>query len=361
VQTVNIIRGTEASTERHLNILTPYRKGNHPAWLKEVDLYEPLADEVAKNWGKRLSVTYRLRREALWAWRLFRLSKNYDAVLTGSDRVGLFLGIAQRILRRQRVPHIYLDFYINLDGRIYRRSLWRFFCRLAVGGASCAIVQRTCEVGAYSLALGLPASKFSFVPYHATIFEVEVDILEDGYIFAGGDEDRDYAVLIEAVRNLPYRVVIASLRKDHFVNVKIPENVEIVTVPAPDFLNLMAHASLIVVPLKRRPQHVGGEQTYLNAMTMGKPTVITDLEASDYVSNGITGILTPPGDVEALKEVITRIMEDRDFAHNLGRNGKEASLGFTPKNFFTAVFDLCTRYVAKPLRWQLENGQNLDP
>lgn len=342
-----IPREKKIPLERPLRILSPYRKGNHALWLESVEVYEPLADEVGKNWGKKLPLTHQLRRQLLWAWRLFRLSRNYDVILTGSDRMGLLFGLAQRFFRRRRVAHIYLDFLINREGGRIRWGIWRLFARLAVEGASCALVQRGCEVAAYSQALGVSPAKFKLVPYHATIFDLDVDVRENGYVFAGGDSHRDYPVLVEAVRDLPYRVIIACLRRDHFAGIQIPKNVEIVTVPAAEFLSLMAGANVIVVPLGARALHVGGEQTYLNAMTMGKPTIVTDAYATDYIANGVTGILTPAGDVGSLKDAIKRIMDDRGFAQALAQNGKQASADFTPQKFFSAVFGLCRQYATK--------------
>lgn len=332
-----------------LKILTPYRKGNHPVWLKNVEVYEPLASEIGNTWGKKLPLTRQIRRQLLWAWRLFRLSRNYDVILTGSDRMGMMIGAAQRIFRRRRIPHIYLDFYINREAGNFRWIAWRSLARLALQGAGCAIVQRTCEVQAYSRALDLPASKFKFVPYHATIFDLAVEVHEDGYIFAGGDSHRDYPLLVEAARGLPYRFIIACLRRDHFSGVNVPENVEITTVPGAEFLKLMARSDAVIVPLKWRPLHVGGEQTYLNAMVMGKPTIVTDADASDYIESGVTGVLTPAGNVEALKQTIRRVMEDKVFASALGRNGKIASANFTPEKFFDGVFNLCNKFAAERL------------
>lgn len=358
----DIDTGDEDPTERRPRILTYYRKSNHPEWVRNVDFYEPLAVEAGRNRRKSLPLPYRLWREALWTWRLFRVSKKYDVILTGSDRIGLFFGVAQRIFRRRRVPHIFLNFFIYQAGGRFGWALRRSVCRLAVESASCALVHRMVEVDAYSRALDLPAAKFCFVPDHATVFNTEVDVRDDGYIFSGGDANRDYPLLIEAVKSLPYRVIIVAFQRDHFKNVKIPENIEIIPpVPKQRFLELMAHASLIIVPLKRRLLHVGGRQTYLDAMTLGKPIVVTDLNASDYVTNGVTGILIPPGDAGALRESIKRVMEDRDFARSLGRKAKEASLGFTPEKFFDAVFDLCARCTAEPRYRVFCPSANADP
>ncbi|MGH9729969.1 MAG: glycosyltransferase [Candidatus Acidiferrales bacterium] len=345
----------ESPAERPPRILTYYRKNNHPEWLRKVDLYEPLAAETERLWRKNISLSYRLWREALWTWRLFWLSKKYDVILTCSDRIALFFGVAQRIFRRRRVPHIFLNFFIYQRGGRFGWALRRSICRLAIDGASYALVHRTMEIDAYSRILDVPAQKFRFVPDHATVFNAEVDVRDDRYIFSGGDANRDYPFLIDAIKDLPYRVIIVTFQKNHFKDVEIPKNIEIMApVPKHRFLELMAHSSLIVVPLKNRLLHVGGRQTYLDAMTIGKPIIVTDLDAGDYVTSGVTGILIPRGDAGALRESIKKVMDDRDFARSLGRKAKEASLGFTPEKFFATVFDLCSRCAAEPLQTETE-------
>lgn len=186
-----------------------------------------------------------------------------------------------------------------------------------------------------------------FVPYHSTLFDTPYTVRDGDYIFAGGDSDRDYPLLIEAIRGLPYRVVITCLRRDHFEKVEIPANVEIRTVPQDEFIQLMAGARLNVVPLKSRPQHVGGEQTYANAMSMGKPTIVTDLYASDYIQNGVTGILTPSGDACALRRAIQDVMEKPELARLMGLRAKETSKAFAPETFFEEVFRISEECMGK--------------
>lgn len=339
-------RDAPAVRGKHRRILSYYQKRYHPLWLESVDLYQELADDVERGWRKKKSRPYRIWHDLLWAWRLFHLSRNYEVVLTGCDGVGLLLGVAQKIFRRNRVPQIYLDFLVNFSQSQRAGALRKTLYRCAVQGASCALVQRTCEVEAYAQTLGLEKSKFCFVPYHSTLLDSAIAIRDDRYIFAGGDSDRDYPLLIEAVRDLPYRVTIAAWQRDHFAQVSIPQNVEVVRVAESEFLKLMAHAAMVIVPLKSLPQHVGGEQTYLNAMTMGKLVIVTDQDASDYIENGKSGILTPAGDSVALREAIVRAMEDSDLAQAIGQRARLRSMDFTPENFFLAVFTLCDKYAS---------------
>lgn len=334
----------EVSTAQRLRILTYYRKNNNPNWLSRVDLHEPLALDVEKHWRKDIPLACRLWREVIWTWRLLRLSKKYDVILTGSERIGLFFGVAQRFFRRRRIPHIYLNFFIYQKGGRIGWALRRFVCRRAAEGANYVLVHRRAEIREYSLALGLPTSKFCFVPDHTTVADEGFDISDDGYIFSGGDANRDYRTLIEAVRGAPYRLLIVCYQKCHLAGVKVPENVEIIPpVPKQRFQGLVLHARLVVVPLKDRLLHVGGRQTYLDAMRVGKPVIVADLGATDYVTNGFDGILTAPGDVSAMRYSIKKVMEDREFAESLGRRAKETALGFTPEKYFSAVLGLCSR------------------
>jgi len=107
------------------------------------------------------------------------------------------------------------------------------------------------------------------------------------------------------------------------------------------YMHLMARASLVVVPVQWKPQHMGGEQTYANAMTMGKPTIVTDLAADDYIQSQVTGLLTPSGDAAALRAAIIQIMEDRDLARAMGAKAKEAAAQLRPERFFADVLRAC--------------------
>jgi glycosyltransferase involved in cell wall biosynthesis len=330
-----------------LRILTAYEKGKQRAWVSRVEIAQPLLDAWKANRGKSLSLLQNLKHNVTWAWWLYRESPKYDIVYAGSDWVGLFFAIGQRLLRTRRVPHIFIDFYLNIQEQGMSREIRRWLYRLAAQGASRVVVQRSCEVDNYAKILGIPREKFVLIPYHPTLYDTRYSISDGDYIFAGGDSDRDYPLLIEAVRGLPYRVVIACLRRDHFAGVDIPENVEICKVPEAEFLQLMAGARLNVVPLKWLPQHVGGEQTYLNAMTMGKATIVTDAQACDYIESGVTGILTAAGDVPGLRAAIQQLMENPEMARIMGARAKVAAESFKPEKFFEAIFRISEECVGQ--------------
>jgi len=302
---------------------------------------EDLEAEIARMWNQPLSFSDRLKGDLLWAWRLVERSRNYDAVVAGSDRMSRLFGVAQRVLRRKRVPLLFIDWYCEPCGGRLRRRIQRTGLRWALRGATAAIVQGKDEIAAFANELGVPASKFIFLPYHSTLYDFQYAVEEGDYIFTGGDTHRDYATLIEAVRGLPYRVVIGALSRNHFHGIQVPENVDIVTLSLSDFFQKMAGAALVVVPMLPRFLHPGGQQTWINAMSMGKPVIVAeDRSACDYIVHGSTGWLVKPGDPTALREAVSLLMEDRHLARTMGRRAKEAAAAFAPEAFFEKVFAL---------------------
>ena len=65
-------------------------------------------------------------------------------------------------------------------------------------------------------------------------------------------------------------------------------------------------------------------RTLIEAMAMQVPVISTKAGgAVEVVENGKTGLLVPPQDVEALAKAILRIMENRDWARQLGQTGRK--------------------------------------
>src|SRR5581483_270320 len=43
----------------------------------------------------------------------------------------------------------------------------------------------------------------------------------------------------------------------------------------------------------------------------------------EAVRDGVNGLLVPPGDVQALKDAIARLLDDRELAQRLGQGGRD--------------------------------------
>jgi glycosyltransferase involved in cell wall biosynthesis len=323
-------------------ILTTHPKDNHPLWLQRTELLPGWLEEVARTGERPMGYGSSL----VWGWRLFRASRNVDAVVTGFERAWWVFAVLQHLTRRRRVPHIMVYVSFVLPKRWLLRAVKRVYYRyvldrLVLRAVSRILVYSRYQIDLFARALGIPRERFVCVPYHTTLYDMPIQVRDGGYIFAGGDYTRDYVSLVEATRGLPYPVVIAARLRHYFDGVEIPPNVRILTASRQEFFDLMAGARLVVLPLKGGLLHSGGQQTYLNAMALGKPVIVADdCGADEYIAHNVTGMVLVPGDRAALRQAITTLMEDHELARAFGDRARAAAQGYSPERFVERVLGL---------------------
>jgi glycosyltransferase involved in cell wall biosynthesis len=84
-------------------------------------------------------------------------------------------------------------------------------------------------------------------------------------------------------------------------------------------------ARAVVVP-SRWPEPFG--MVGIEAMARGRPVVAFDNGGiSDWLQDGVTGLLAPPADVDALATAIQRLLDDPELAARMGRAGAERAAG----------------------------------
>jgi glycosyltransferase involved in cell wall biosynthesis len=183
---------------------------------------------------------------------------------------------------------------------------------------------------------GVPEDRVVVTPFPYTLFDA-LPTTDDGYVFAGGDSRRDYAPLLAAARGLDRRFVIATrLELDG-----VPSNVEARGTSPEEFAALQSAAGAVVVALDPRSRCSAGQQSFLNAMLQGKPTVVIDaLGVREYVEHGVDGWVVPPHDPQALRARLEWIFDERnrDAVSEVTRRGPEVVLGrFSPEQYWWAV------------------------
>lgn len=203
------------------------------------------------------------------------------------------------------------------------------------------IVWAPTVIDRYERNFGIPREKMFFQPFHHTLtgFNFSPPACGD-YIFSGGDSMRDYERLIAAVDGLKMRVVIAT-RVPLPRTLRIPENVTVKAVTPAEFRELMAGAYAVVFPLRMDDIRTSGQQSFLNAMALGKAVVVTDtLDAPHYIEHEKTGLLTPFGDTEKLREVIKRLLDQPDLVRSLGDAAREVALPMDQEFTYNAILKL---------------------
>lgn len=170
---------------------------------------------------------------------------------------------------------------------------------------------------------------------------------ESGYILAvGNDGRRDYPTLIEAARLLPWRVILIT----NCELPSLPSNVEHIHggyaggVSDAKLRDLYRGASCVVVPLKPTFQP-SGQSVTLQAMACGRPVVLTETRgiwSRETVRDRETLLLTPPGDAGQLVQAIRCVMENKEFAKNLGIAARNAVLrSATIQAFADRLLNIC--------------------
>jgi glycosyltransferase involved in cell wall biosynthesis len=325
-----------------LRILTNQTKREHPGWLTRVHLLPGWEAEIRN--GKNADRWQ--AGDLLWGWRLFRASSDVDAVVTGSEHSSLVFNLLQSAFRKRPVPHVCIYTHWNLPKPPILRAIRICQHRIQASSVNRFIVYSKTQLDRYVEATALPTSKFAVVPYHTTLYEhpvIEPSPLAERYIFSGGDFTRDYGSLIAAVRDVPCKVIIAARSHACFARLDMPANVHVTTTSPSDFFRLMAGAAAVVLPLRGGLLHSGGQQTFLNAMALARPVIVADdCGAHEYITNGVDGFVTKPGDITAISLALERILNDSEFARRLGENARATALRYSPERFFEEVLQIVT-------------------
>ena len=182
-------------------------------------------------------------------------------------------------------------------------------------------VLSTKEVETFPKVWGVDPSRVVFQPFPNTLHEYRgMETRDDGYIFAGGNSVRDFALLESALEGTNISTRIAT-KWQPTLNLT---HVEVGPTSHDDYMSLLANSHAVVVPL-RQSVRSAGQQSYLNAMGLGKPVIVTDAPGvRDYVIDGVTGIIAQPT-VEALRAAVVHVMDpaNADFYAEMGRRARE--------------------------------------
>jgi len=207
---------------------------------------------------------------------------------------------------RQPVLVLFGDMWVQKTKSIVLAR--RLLLKLADRAIDGYVVQSTDEQVVFPKAWGIDPSKV-----YVSLFGYSFDdnlITEhpdqQDYIFAGGNPLRDYEPLVEAARRLPqHRFIFATNRLSNHPN--LPSNVVAAPVSKERFQELMECARLVITPIQQGMTRAAGQQTYLNAMRLGKLSVVNSkgvLGVRDYIEDGVTGLLVD-GTPEDYVRVIT--------------------------------------------------------
>lgn len=331
-----------------MRILTTTVKPDYPKWNQETETLPGWCDRAQAIWSGRQPS---LRNDAYWAFKLLFAARHYDAIVTGFERSAVLFALFRRFWFH-KTPHIFLDAHPSLPAKGIRRVLRWFILRQVFKSAACTVTFSARQQDKWAALFRLPETKFSPIPYYATAKYVGI-IRRNPYVFAGGDEERDYATLFEAFRGLPkYQLVVCARNIPEELLCGKPQNVMVKTVCHSEFVRLMAESSAVVVPLRKGAIRYAGQQTFLNAMQMGKPVIVSSGDSTEYIVHRWSGLLYAPGNVEELRQKIAWVLEDAELAGALSAQAKRSAEWYTPEHYFNGVIGVAEREANRVL-WRV--------
>jgi glycosyltransferase involved in cell wall biosynthesis len=282
----------------------------------------------------------------LVAMKILCIRSKYDVLVIDGGPVGNWVSWIQSIVPFGKKPTIMIDCLWRIQANPLKHKIKTALHRLSSHSVDRLVVWARHEIDDFSRSFGVPKTKFIFAPYHTTITDFEFEIKDDGYVFSGGNSDRDYRTLIEAVRGLDIPLFIASSDQRLFEGIDIPSNVTVKSISDLEFRQKMASSRMTVVPIRKGLLRSPGQQTILNSMAMGKPTIVVGpRDAEDYMTDGVSGVTVEYEDVSALKNAIEKLFYSDELRLNISRNSVVTAAEMSFDNSFKAIYELAATAV----------------
>lgn len=307
-------------------------RGQKPWWSDHIDP-RPLRCEIEHV---RISLGNRYAMQVS-AWQLplvllkvahvlWHARSRFDYIFTFEcDLTSFAIALLQTLKFVRRPQHVILQFIMReKTASLVSRIKYRFmrFCFKSVHRVICS---SRSEADYYRSVFGWGVSKTAFVPYHThPSLTRKAPTPGADYIIAAGRSFRDYATFLDAVANLPIRVIVVAGRGALSSHV-LPLNVELRSDIPPEELNhLLENSRVVVLPLEDRKISIG-QSVLLQAMSFGKPVICTRTAGTeDYIRDKFDGLMVPPRDPAAMRDAIETLLQQPELRHRLGVNAIRA-------------------------------------
>lgn len=310
-----------ATSKTTMDAVTEIRVGRHPhidylslARQFAVDYldYNVVPDHpaIVKQWETVLRLDL---RQALHVARLVD-QHGYDLVFSMSERVGIPLAL----LLPSGVRHVMIGHHLL--------SPWKLRVLKGMNLAerwSGILVPTHAERDALQRTLTLSEERVGWLPnsVDADFFQPDLGgdtTVQQGFVLSVGLSYRDYPTLVAALRMLPSvpaQLYIGSTWYSDATTIggaPLPNNIQLHSFVPMHLLRAWYYASrFVVVPIRRTALWSAGSTVILQAQAMGKPVIATRTPGmSDYVVDGVTGLLVDPENPEALADAIKTLWND---------------------------------------------------
>ena len=293
--------------------------------LYEQELRSDMIDgaEVDRLPGVRGFVYRRLPPGLALALIAYGRRQRYDAVVSWAEAYGLPFAALLRATGA-RVPHVALFSWISVPkkaailrrvhAQIHRLVVWS-------SGQHEFAVQR----------LGIAPERIVHLRWLVDQKFWRPMGLPTDMVCAAGREMRDYATLVEAIRDwgVPFHIAAnaGAGRNDRWMADlerigALPPHVTIGPRTYPELRALYARSRFVVIPLLPTDTD-NGITVMTEAMAMGKAVICTRVAGQrDLLDDGVNGLLVPPRDPRALRRAMEHLWSHPEDCERMGREGR---------------------------------------
>jgi glycosyltransferase involved in cell wall biosynthesis len=286
------------------------------------------ATPVARTVAKRFGVVPAQLVEA------FLRQGRYDHIVARADRLGLPLALLFKLSMGRR-DTVLVSVWLSHPKKAVFLSRFKAHSHLRA-----IINYGSVQMELARTRLSVPAEKLHHYlhPVDERFWHPLGEPTQD-YILSVGAEARDYQILARAIDGLDVTAVIAvgstvlrpSGDADALFGPMVRDAAYAGTsarirlrqqVAHQELRRLYAQARFVVVPL-HDVEFDAGVTTITEAMAMGKAVIATRSRGQvDVVRDGENGLYVPPGDADALRAAIARLMNNPDETERMGRAGR---------------------------------------
>ena len=213
--------------------------------------------------------------------------------------------------------------------------------RTWLGNIDRMVCIRTGDIATLEQRFGVPADKcrFAYFPANAQLEPLPAD---GDYLYAAGNAFRDWPLLLHTLEESPWRAILSpGLPLD--VPASLSGRVEVRAGLGPEQGRaLLRQARAVAMPLQDTPLP-SGPLVLLDAMMMGQAVVATSVNGTrDYIADGRTALVVPPGDAAAMAQALTRLHADETLRQQLGGAAREeARTRFSTAGFVQSLVEAC--------------------
>lgn len=313
--------------------------------LEHVFAVEICFGETPNSFQSTLEKVYLLWKSYIAvAVRAFLKAHKFDVVYAWHAVIGLVFASLCRFFRIDKATIVVAQLIVPQKQDSFVQRMKKAFTRYALKRVDYVIAYSRVELEQFKKDYSNGRTSFVFSPLGIESPE-NASPSNGGYVFTGGRSNRDYDTFVDAMRGAPFTAHIAAQRFN-INRTRTPANVHThFDTFGDEFVNLLAGASLVVIPLDR-PDESSGQLVLLQAMALGKAIVVTESRGiSDYYIAEETAVIVPPHDVQTMRRQIDYLMKSAGRREQLGKAAFELAQEFTLQKQAKNITDLLVKMI----------------